>query len=99
MRLFIYEMISACGLGTDAAASLRREGWAMLSAIVEDFSNVPGVEVVTMLDRSCAASPRCECHIVHSSTETGIFRELAACADSALIIAPEFDDHLAARSQ
>lgn len=47
MRVFIYEHVSAGGLGPDVASSLRREGEAMRSAAVDDFSRVPGVELVT----------------------------------------------------
>ena len=49
MRLFIYELISAGGLGADFPASLRNEGAAMLAALVADFARVPNVEVFTLL--------------------------------------------------
>lgn len=45
MRIFIYEHVSAGGLGDDAPPSLRREGEAMLAAIAADFQRIPGVDV------------------------------------------------------
>src|SRR4051794_33295079 len=47
MRIFVYEHISAGGLGPDNPASLLREGRAMLDAVADDFGRVPGVSVVT----------------------------------------------------
>jgi predicted ATP-grasp superfamily ATP-dependent carboligase len=44
MHVFIYEHITAGGLGPDAPASLLREGRAMRDAIAADFARVPGVE-------------------------------------------------------
>jgi predicted ATP-grasp superfamily ATP-dependent carboligase len=99
MRLFIYEMISAGALGNDAAPSLRGEGWAMLAAIVEDFSKVPGVEVVTVVDDLCPECPKWNCRLVYPLIESDVFCERAAAADYALIIAPEFKNHLATRTE
>ncbi len=98
MRLFIYELISAGALGPATPAALHREGWAMLSAIVEDFSNIPGLETITMLDSCCSERPRWKYRSVQPMDEADVFCELARSADLALIIAPEFDDHLALRS-
>ena len=51
MRVFVYEYLSSGAAGEDAAsAALHAEGWAMLSAVLEDFSRCPGVETVTLLD-------------------------------------------------
>lgn len=86
MRLFIYELITAGGLGTDVPTSLRTEGAAMLNAIVADFERVAGIETVTM-----PPTPLSE----HEAA----FREIARTAEAALIIAPEFDDLLASRSE
>lgn len=46
MRIFIYEHVSAGGLGPDVPASLLREGEAMRTAVTVDFRRVPGVELV-----------------------------------------------------
>lgn len=83
MRIFIYEYVSAGGLGVEAAESLRREGRAMLDAIVEDFRSLPGVEVVTLTDDTTARA----------------FAEAAAGCEWTLVIAPEFDDLLLSLSQ
>ena len=67
MRIFIYEAICAGALGREVAPSLRREGEAMLSAVVADFRHVPGVEVVTMLDDDARFGDRvtgCEAALV-----------------------------------
>jgi predicted ATP-grasp superfamily ATP-dependent carboligase len=61
MRIFLYECICAGGLGCDVPASLRHEGHAMLEAIVWDFQQLGGIEVVTLLDEearfaNCALS-------------------------------------------
>jgi predicted ATP-grasp superfamily ATP-dependent carboligase len=45
MRVLVYEHVSAGGLGPEAAASLRREGEAMLAAVVADFRQLPGIDV------------------------------------------------------
>src|SRR5881628_3406718 len=98
MRLFIYELISAGGLGPDAPASLRREGAAMLSAIVEDFERISGVHVLTLLANDFDGTIGRHCQRTTSADEPHAFRRLAAEADAALIIAPEFDDLLARRT-
>jgi tyramine---L-glutamate ligase len=48
MRIFIYECVTAGGLGLDVPPSLLREGRAMLGAVSADFERMPGVEVVTI---------------------------------------------------
>jgi predicted ATP-grasp superfamily ATP-dependent carboligase len=50
VRLFIYEHLSAGGLGPAAPASLRCEGAAMLRAVSEDFARVPGVQLSSEAD-------------------------------------------------
>jgi predicted ATP-grasp superfamily ATP-dependent carboligase len=79
VRLFVYEFVSAGGLGASAPESLRCEGEAMLQAIADDFAQLPDVQVTTVDERT--------------------LREGAADADATLIIAPEFNDILAERSQ
>jgi predicted ATP-grasp superfamily ATP-dependent carboligase len=79
VRLFVYEYVTAGGLGADPPESLRREGGAMLQAITEDFARLADVEVMAVDERT--------------------LRECATDADATLVIAPEFDDVLAQRSQ
>jgi predicted ATP-grasp superfamily ATP-dependent carboligase len=83
LRLFVYEHVSAGGLGADAPESLRREGRAMLQAIAEDFALVPGVHVTTVADAPASQA----------------FRARVVAADATLVIAPEFDGILLDRSQ
>lgn len=88
MRVFVYEYMTATGLGRDPAApehGLYREGRAMRDALVEDFARVPGVEVLAFPD----------------GTETDredLFDELVEDSDWALVIAPESDELLASRA-
>src|SRR4051794_36161775 len=100
MRLFVYEHISAGGLGPDAPGSLRREGWAMLAGVVEDFERVPSVETVTLLDGSAPSLGReCRRASADDGSHNDPFRKLARAADATLIVAPEFDGLLRLRSQ
>jgi predicted ATP-grasp superfamily ATP-dependent carboligase len=77
MRVFVYEY--TCAAPGPFPASLRAEGRAMLSAVVEDLNRVPGVEAVTL--------PGVE--------DEATFRDLAHTADWTLLIAPEFNGLLA----
>ena len=72
----------------------------MLCAVVEDLSEVAGVEVETTWDSRLGNSPfgniRAVC--VESPTEEPqIFRRLAAACDATLLIAPEFQGILSGR--
>jgi predicted ATP-grasp superfamily ATP-dependent carboligase len=98
MRIFVYECVCAGGMGSAAAASLRREGWAMLAAVVADFQRVAGVEVVTLLDE--ASPPLGDVTIrVNPGDEAEGFRESAGRSDATLVIAPEIDLLLWGRSK
>jgi hypothetical protein len=98
MRVFIYELVSAGGLGADVPASLRQEGAAMLRAVVEDFERVLGVKTLTLLANDFPESIGRDCRRVGDADESRAFRYLAVQADVALIIAPEFDNLLAGRT-
>jgi predicted ATP-grasp superfamily ATP-dependent carboligase len=99
MRLFLYELISAGGLGRDAAVSLRREGWAMLAALAADFTRVPGVDVCTLLHEGAAPPLGHTCARCTPATEAQQFAALAAQCAATLVIAPEFDGLLEQRSR
>jgi predicted ATP-grasp superfamily ATP-dependent carboligase len=104
MHLFVYEYLSS-GAARDASArpSLQTEGWAMLSALLEDLARCPGVQVSTLLDCQ-RPSPR---HLsksivmqrIQPADEKDAFCASAAAADWSLVIAPEFDGILADRSR
>lgn len=99
MRIFLYECISAGGLGADVPDSLRREGWAMLSAIADDFMRMPDVTVATLLDDRLTRSLGHDCTRIAWPDEPACFRDVAARCDWTLVIAPEFDDLLRRRCQ
>ena len=79
--IFIYESLSAGDFPPPIAPSLRREGEAMFRAIVEDFSRIADVRVVTLDGR----------------TTKRAFQRLASKADYSLIIAPELHGILQTR--
>lgn len=103
MRVFVYEYLCS-GAAPDAAAlpSLQREGWAMLSAVLEDLAYCPKIETSTLLDPSWQRAARSwpastAVHFAEIESEERIFRTLAAAADFSLVIAPEFDGILERR--
>jgi predicted ATP-grasp superfamily ATP-dependent carboligase len=96
MRVFVYEYSCAAGLG-GVAPTLRREGWAMLRAALEDFGRIPGVRTVTLLDERLPDPPQCDVVRVRAEGEEEAFRAAAGSADHAVVIAPEFDGLLERR--
>jgi predicted ATP-grasp superfamily ATP-dependent carboligase len=81
MRVFVYEYLTALGIGRDPADPLHplfREGRAMRDAVADDFGRIPGIEVV----RFDPPVDRDEDH------EHEIWRVAEEC-DYALVIAPE----------
>ncbi|MHB1422438.1 MAG: ATP-grasp domain-containing protein [Gemmataceae bacterium] len=104
MQVFVYEYLSS-GAAQDASAlpSLCTEGWAMLSAVLEDLTRCPEVTVSTLLDFQRTPPPHWNGRIFarhrQPDAEEDDFRKLAAAADWSLIIAPEFDGILAERSR
>ncbi len=99
MRIFIYEHITGGGLaGEPVDSTLLPEGFAMLSAVIEDF-RVIGQEVVTTLDFNLKPmQEHLKAHrIIEISTKEDLeakFAEIVAESDAVLIIAPEFDNIL-----
>ncbi len=71
----------------------------MLSAIVEDFARIPGVEVWTLLEPGALPDIGHLCRRTSAVEEPAHFRQLAGRADSTLVIAPEFDRVLLKRSR
>lgn len=97
MRFFVYEYASA--LGTHKDPSTRHwaaEGWAMLSALLDDFCRIPGSSVSTIVrDRWPGALPRPG--NLHIERLDGEYSRLASEADYSLIVAPECDGILEER--
>jgi tyramine---L-glutamate ligase len=84
-RVFIYEQITAIGLGRDPTSpdhSLATEGRAMLGAITADFAAIPGLQTIRFPEG------------LPEHDHRPIFRQLAQQADWSLIIAPETDGEL-----
>lgn len=104
MHVFVYEYLSSgAGGDTSGMASLQTEGWAMLSALIEDLLRCPSVRISTLLD--CHRTPPAhwladiDVRQAQPTSEKACFRALAAAADWSLVIAPEFDGLLANRSR
>lgn len=102
-QVFVWEY--ACG-GACAEAStepsLRREGRAMLLAVLDDLTGLAGVRPVTMWDARLGRFPveGVDAIIVEGPVdEAAAFDQLAEGSDVSLIIAPEFDDILYSRSR
>ncbi|HKB35870.1 MAG TPA: ATP-grasp domain-containing protein, partial [Gemmataceae bacterium] len=94
MKVFVYEYTCCQSLTEETAtASLRAEGWAMLSAILSDLAGVDGVTVETMLAEDHARIPFAAWR-VGPRDEERVFRDLAARAEYTFVIAPEFNDLL-----
>jgi predicted ATP-grasp superfamily ATP-dependent carboligase len=97
MRLFAYEYMTAVGPRVERESSLCTEGWAMLSAVVEDFGRIPDVNVTTLVHTGCGRRLGQACMTFHGGDEESVFKRLAAEADFSLVIAPEFDGLLLER--
>jgi tyramine---L-glutamate ligase len=97
LKVFIYEWVCGGGfLDRDEAppASLVAEGRAMLSALLDDFSKVPDVDAITIVE------PRLLEHMTAAallgcarSAETRdlLLDDFVRQADATILIAPEFD--------
>jgi tyramine---L-glutamate ligase len=100
MRIFVYEHMSSGELtGKSGAESLRREGLAMLQAVLQDLCGCRDAQPVvlvesTVMDTVHAEAPRAEIHACDSATNELLYRQLAGSAGFALVIAPEFDNLL-----
>src|SRR5262245_25166586 len=92
MRIFVYEWTCCV---PDAPSSLRREGWAMLWAVLRDFQRTREIDTVTLVHQGFEHLPPGEVRRCQTSAEEEEwFRDLAASADGTLIIAPETGDLL-----
>lgn len=108
MRLFVYEHLSSGLVGwgersethRSAKVSLQTEGWAMLSALLEDFGRCPRVQTTTLLDPRLRDEDKrwgsqVVAHFPNEKSPHQTFDALAVAADFTVVIAPEFDGILA----
>ena len=80
MRIHVHEY-TCSQAGISLGDSLRAEGRAMLSAVLEDFRRIPGVEAMTL----------------PAGEERAVIHDAARSCDHVLLIAPEFGGLLAER--
>src|SRR5688572_31012221 len=106
MRIFVDEFLTSGGLLShgwmDDAASLAREGAAMVSALAEDFARMDGASVTVKRDYRLKHISLPGCQVVEigsAEEERSQFDRLAAEADWTLVIAPECGGLLAERCQ
>jgi predicted ATP-grasp superfamily ATP-dependent carboligase len=97
-KIFLYEFLCAGG-GGNLPPSLRTEGWAMLSALVEDFLKVADLEIWTLLDPHCPTPLGHRCWRAEPGQEVGFFRQLTGQVDATVVIAPECGGILGERSR
>ena len=105
-NVFVYEALcGGSGIGNEDAlpGSLMREGAAMLQALIDDFGQLPGWQVWTMLDRrpgiELDVNTEQVSHVREVLTQRGhraAFQDLVKQADAVLVVAPE-TDHLLLR--
>ncbi|KUO65947.1 MAG: hypothetical protein APF84_01420 [Gracilibacter sp. BRH_c7a] len=99
MKLFIYEYFSAGGSRDNQ--ELIQAGFAMLDALLKDFSKLESLETTTLMDSSLAertlAAPYLDKVSIHCRSRDeekdvfATFREILDGCDAVLIIAPETD--------
>jgi predicted ATP-grasp superfamily ATP-dependent carboligase len=72
----------------------------MLSAFIQDFTAIPGIEIATLLGRDVPGDlSGVVCRQISAEDEKEAFIDACRQADAALVIAPEFDNLLLERSQ
>jgi predicted ATP-grasp superfamily ATP-dependent carboligase len=106
VRIFVYEFVTGGGCySIDDSAQidphLLAEGAAMATALVEDLLQIDGIAVDVLRDHRLASLDfgRATVHDVStSSEELAAISARAAEADATIVIAPEFDGHLARRA-
>jgi predicted ATP-grasp superfamily ATP-dependent carboligase len=91
MKILAYEHITGGAMPGDAQISaLAPEGEAMLRALVDDLTAIPGVEVAVMRDARLGADLPATLHLVGSAADFWpAFRRAVRDADAVWPIAPE----------
>jgi predicted ATP-grasp superfamily ATP-dependent carboligase len=104
MKILLFEYITGGGFSQQALPdALAKEGLLMLQALLDDFSEIAGIELVLMLDSRLADAVATDNLIIHliGADQDGpqMFALLAKECDAAWPIAPEFDGILGALCQ
>ena len=98
VRIFISEFVTGGGWSEEVTpVGLAAEGKAMLLACVEDFSRIPGCDVLWTWDERLGNPPVSAGHVAVVSgpqEESNAFEQAARQANATLVIAPEFDSIL-----
>jgi predicted ATP-grasp superfamily ATP-dependent carboligase len=93
MRILVHEFVSGGGLaGRDVAASLAREGLAMLTALIADLTAIHRHQIVTTVDPRFAlpTPPGVEVVTLSPGSEgSATLDALIASADAVWLVAPE----------
>ena len=107
MRVFLYEFVTGGGLhhaspNEPPCGSLLAEASAMVQALATDLAALPEVELVLLHDARLppfALPARVEVREVAGvDEEPGVFSAAVRESDAVLLIAPEFNEHLARRA-
>jgi predicted ATP-grasp superfamily ATP-dependent carboligase len=99
VKIFLYEYTCNAGVPSDPdGLPIHQEGWSMLSALQADFSGVPHVETIVLLDDRCKKTlPGAVRWTQDRDLERTVFGHLARIADYTVVIAPEFSEILLER--
>jgi predicted ATP-grasp superfamily ATP-dependent carboligase len=99
VRVFVSEYLVGGAIPPgDASSSMRREGLAMLRAVVADIARLLDFSVVTTLESDLSLPDFGEVIAVENAEhESDLFQRLLSEVDAVLVIAPETDGVLAER--
>ncbi len=96
-RMLVVESVSACLRGDGhVAGNLAVEGYAMLTALLDDLSQVDGWQFTTILHNSGACVVPDNVVVLHATESDAMsqFERILAEVDAAWIVAPEIDGQL-----
>jgi hypothetical protein len=97
-NVFVYEHIAGGGMADETMPmSLRVEGMAMLSAVIADLADIPGLSVTTTLDeRLVDQRPAgAQVTLVRPGELNSMLEQQAGRCDVTIVIAPELEGLLA----
>jgi tyramine---L-glutamate ligase len=90
MRILVYEYITGGGMLDDSnMTALAPEGDAMLRAVVDDLTDIPGTEITVLRDFRLRADFPARVRVVQSGQFAAVFRQALLECDAVWPIAPE----------